>query len=99
MGVLSSFRYLYDRGHIQGRTAARALLAGGHARVLSLQVDFGGHGVSTNRAMSQTLCVILNEWFHLSCLTPSDAGGGAMVVWKIVKNIKSLWRGATLKGI
>ena len=98
-GVLSSFRYLYDCGHIQRRTAARALLAGCHARVLSPQVDFRGHGMGTDRAMGQTLCVILNEWFHLSCLTPSDAGSGAMVVSRIVKNLKFLWRGATLKGI
>jgi hypothetical protein len=59
--VLSSFRYLYDRGHIQRRTAARALLAGCHARVLSPQVDFGRHCVGTDRAMGQTLCVVFDE--------------------------------------
>lgn len=49
--------------------------------------------------MSQALCVDFDKWFHLSRLNPSDAGTGTMVLLKIVKNIKFLWRGATLKGI
>ena len=51
------FGNLYHRGNVQRRTATRTFLAGGHARILAAQVDFGRHRVRANRAMRQSLCM------------------------------------------
>jgi len=43
--VLCRFRYLYYHRHFQGRTAARALLAGCDPGIFPLQIDLRGYGV------------------------------------------------------
>jgi hypothetical protein len=90
-GVLSSFRNLYYYSNIQGSPAASAPLAGGHARVLSLEIDIRRNGMGTYRAMNLTLRMILYECFHDIGLTSSDELSQAKVVPKFVKIFDLPW--------
>ena len=55
---LGRFRNLYYDRNFQGGTAARALLSRSHADLLAVEIDFSRYGVSADRAMCQSLCVI-----------------------------------------
>lgn len=75
----------HDR-NFQGRTAARAFLAGCDARILALEVELGGHSVSAHGAMGHPLRAILLKGLHFHLLlTYSDASKGPNVFEIFVK--------------
>jgi hypothetical protein len=72
--VLRSLRDVYDHGHFQGRSAARAFLSGSHAGMFPLQVDLGRHRVCAHRTMGQAMSVFFSQSFHIHfLLISSDA--------------------------
>lgn len=50
--VLRGLRNLYYYGHIEGRPAARAPLAGSHAWLFAPDFDVSGHGMGAHRAVN-----------------------------------------------
>ena len=55
---LGRFRDLYDHRNFQRGAAARALLSRRDADLLTVEIDLCRYGVSADRAMCQSLCVI-----------------------------------------
>ena len=85
--VLCRFRNLYDCGHFEGGSAARALLSGRNPGIFSLQIDLRGYRVSAYRAMRQPMVdAIFEQSFHFPLLfNSSDARQGPQVVRNFVK--------------